>query len=86
MEYSGIHTPEINKIEMEKKAKKIWKRLNEDRVEIKFITTPMGLLLMAAGIGTFLCLSKKLGKIEQKCAIKHSAKQMAKELTKSKEE
>lgn len=54
MEISSKDIPEFDAKKMEKKAKKLWKDLNEDKIEIKFITTPMGLLVMAAGITTLV--------------------------------
>lgn len=61
---------------VEKKAKKIWNEMNEDSIEIKFVTSPMGLILMVAGIGALICISKKIGKMEQKKQAKALAKSM----------
>ena len=81
MDFSSINMPEIDAKKTEKKAKKIWKSLNEDKIEIKFVTTPMGLILMAVGLSTIVCISKCIGKMEQKCALKKKAKALAKEMT-----
>lgn len=62
-----------------RKRKKLWKDLNEDKIEIKFITTPMGLLVMAAGITTLICLAKCVGKMEKKASVKKQAKKLARE-------
>ncbi len=80
MEISSKDIPEFDAKKMEKKAKKLWKDLNEDKIEIKFITTPMGLLVMAAGITTLVCLAKCVGKMEKRASVKKQAKKLARDI------
>ena len=80
MEISSKSMPEFDAKKMEKKAKKLWKDLNEDKIEIKFITTPMGLIVMAAGIMALVCISKCVGKMEKKASLKKQAKKLAREM------
>ena len=80
MEISSKSMPEFDAKKMEKKAKKLWKDLNEDKIEIKFITTPMGLIVMAAGIMALVCIAKCFGKMEKKASLKKQAKKLAREM------
>ncbi len=80
MEISSKSMPEFDAKKMEKKAKKLWKDLNEDKIEIKFITTPMGLIVMAAGIMALVCIAKCVGKMEKKASLKKQAKKLAREM------
>ena len=80
MEISSKSMPEFDAKKMEKKAKKLWKDLNEDKIEIKFITTPMGLIVMAAGIMALVCIAKCVGKMEKKACLKKQAKKLAREV------
>ncbi len=84
MEISSKDIPEFDAKKMEKKSKKLWKDLNEDKIEIKFITTPMGLLVMAAGITTLVCLAKCVGKMEKRASVKKQAKKLARDIAEEK--
>jgi|GEM_PF-2061785 len=85
MEISSKDIPEFDAKKVEKKAKKLWKDLNEDKIEIKFITTPMGLIVMAAGITTLVCLAKCVGKMEKRASVKKQAKNPARDRGEKKE-
>lgn len=80
MEFSSKDIPDFDAKKVEKKAKKLWKDLNEDKIEIKFITTPMGLIVMAAGITALVCLAKCVGKMEKHAAVKKQAKKLARDI------
>ncbi len=81
MEFSSKDIPDFDAKKIEKKAKKLWRDLNEDKIEVKFITTPMGLIVMAAGITALVCLAKCVGKIEQRASVKKQAKKLARDMT-----
>ncbi len=81
MEFSSKDMPDFDAKKIEKKAKKLWRDLNEDKIEVKFITTPMGLIVMAAGITALVCLAKCVGKIEQRASVKKQAKKLARDMT-----
>ena len=81
MEFSSKDMPDFDVKKIEKKAKKLWRDLNEDKIEVKFITTPMGLIVMAAGITALVCLAKCVGKIEQRASVKKQAKKLARDMT-----
>lgn len=81
MEFSSKDIPDFDAKKIEKKAKKLWRDLNEDKIEVKFITTPMGLIVMAAGITALVCLAKCVGKIEQRASVKKQAKKLARNMT-----
>ena len=81
MEFSSKDIPDFDAKKIEKKAKKLWRDLNEDKIEVKFITTPMGLIVMAAGITALVCLAKCIGKIEQRASVKKQAKKLARDMT-----
>lgn len=80
MEFSSKDIPDFDAKKIEKKAKKLWRDLNEDKIEVKFITTPMGLIVMAAGITALVCLAKCVGKIEQRASVKKQAKKLARDM------
>lgn len=81
MEFSSKDIPDFDAKKIEKKAKKLWRDLNEDKIEVKFITTPMGLIVMATGITALVCLAKCVGKIEQRASVKKQAKKLARDMT-----
>ena len=81
MEFSSKDIPDFDAKKIEKKAKKLWRDINEDKIEVKFITTPMGLIVMAAGITALVCLAKCVGKIEQRASVKKQAKKLARDMT-----
>lgn len=69
---------ELNAKKAQKKAKRIWKDLTDDSIEIAFRTSPMGLLLLAGTIMAVVCISKCKGKMEQQKALKKQAKELSK--------
>ena len=69
---------ELNTKKAQKKAKRIWKELNDDSIEISFRTSPMGILLLAGTIMAVVCISKCKGKMEQQKALKKQAKELSK--------
>jgi hypothetical protein len=69
----------MSKIEMDswkRKAKRIWKTLNEDNLEIKINTSIMGLILFSLTLSAMLGIYKHSAQAEMKKALKEQKKQM----------
>ncbi len=77
MEFMSKNLPDAKC--MESKAKQVWKKLNEDNIEIKITTSAMGLMLFAAGIGAAVCISKCISQMETKKALRKQKKALRKE-------
>lgn len=79
MEFSYKNLPNFDMRKAERKAKMLWHDLSEDKIEIKFVTSPLGLMLAAAGVIGLICLTKCIGKMEKCSALKKEVKRCQKE-------
>ena len=78
MEIMTQGMPRIDTCKIEKSAKNLWKKLNEDTVEISIVTTPMSIIAATVGVVAVIGIAKCVGKIEKKASIKKEAKKIAK--------
>lgn len=78
MEIMTQGMPRIDTSKIEKSAKNLWKKLNEDTVEISIVTTPMSIIAATVGVVAVIGIAKCVGKIEKKASIKKEAKKIAK--------
>lgn len=74
MEFSYKSLPCFDMKKAERKAKMLWHDLSEDKIEIKFVTSPLGLMLAAAGVAGLVCLTKCICKLEKCSAVKKATK------------
>lgn len=78
MEIMTQGMPRIDTCKIEKNAKNLWKKLNEDTVEISIVTTPVSIIAATVGVVAVIGIAKCVGKIEKKASIKKEAKKIAK--------
>ncbi len=78
MEFTTQGMPHIDTCKIEKSAKNLWKKLNEDTVEISITTTPMSIIAATVGVVAVIGIVKCVNKIEKKASIKKEAKKIAK--------
>ena len=78
MEIMTQGMPRIDTCKIEKSAKNLWKKLNEDTVEISIVTTPMSIIAATVGVVAVIGIAKCVGNIEKKASIKKEAKKIAK--------
>lgn len=78
MEFSCNNLPNFDMRKAEKKARSLWHDISKDKIEITFVTSPLGLMLVAAGVIGLVCLTKCMGKMEKRSALKKEAKRLEK--------